>query len=183
VSPDLNPYAPPGTDEGHLGALAAAGGSYTLSGTTLVAAKGTALPSLCVWSGEPPEGPRIQARLYWAPLWTVIFVFSPLLYLIVYFLARKKGDLSYCLGATARRRRKQALLLGGGGMVASLVLMVVGGSMNEPLLLLGAVVTFLFWMFFAILRGRVVHVTRIDADSIHLKLTPSATEAFARLRP
>ena len=130
-------------------------------------------------SGEHPAGVHVQKRLYWAPTWTVIFVLSPILYLLVYFIARKKGDLIYCLGPSARKRRRQALQFGGGGALLSLVTVFVAID-RWPGVSLIAMMVFLLLLIFALVRGRVVNVMRITKDTIHLKLRPEAAAAFAR---
>lgn len=178
MSHAMNPYAPPSVEgEGRRGAS----GTFSLKDNRLIAAKGAVLPAVCIWSGEEAVLPLINATLYWVPMWTIIFIWSPVIYLAVYFLVRKKALLTYGLGSAARKRQKQARIFGAGGMAVSALAMIVGIVLDSGALLIFGPVTFLFCLLFFMIRRRVIHVLRIDADSVHLRLRPAAAQAFSNL--
>ena len=173
-----NPFAPPRAE---LSLGRADASAFRLEGQVLVAKRGAVLPDLCLWGGHNEGTERIHQTLVWAPPWTAILVFSPLIYIIVYFIVRKRGELAYALGPAARARQRQAWQYGAGGMLLSAAIMALGLAVPAaggavalaPLLFLVALVVFL-------VRRRVVQVERIDKEYIRLKLPPEAAAAFAR---
>jgi hypothetical protein len=175
----VNPFAPPQTDVLH-GPPAAGGRAFTVEGRTLVVRRDELLPQLCIWSGEPTSEPRTPTKLYWAPTWTVIFVISPLIYILVYLIARKSAYVSFAVGPEARERRRQGLIAGFVGLPASLALFFIGASLNAPLLMLISPIAFLVVLVFAMVRARVTHVIRIDREHVHFRLRKPAADAFAR---
>lgn len=112
----------------------AGGALHLVNGNTLVAEKGSTLPPLCLWNGEPCTAGRKTTNFAWAPVWVWIFAVSPLLLLAVYLLARKRGELSYCLGTTAQGRQRQVRWLLGGAVLLGLPLVAIGVSLRLRLL-------------------------------------------------
>jgi hypothetical protein len=121
-----NPYQPPEEDDALVGREPGAGDFRVVNGDTLVAEKGAVLPAICLWNGEPCSAGRRETNFAWAPSWTLIFIVSPLLYVLVYLLVRKRGRLSYCLGTEAQGRRKQALMLAVGAPLGGVALGLSG---------------------------------------------------------
>lgn len=174
----MNPFAPPEADDPR--ALLSGEGRFRVQGNTLIVERDATLPALCLFTGEPTLGQRERRRLAWAPPWTAVFVISPLLYLVVYLIVRKRAWLDYALSERARARRRSGILTLFGGMAAAVVLGFAGGLANMPLLLVFAPVLFLIVLIVGMIRGRVLQVTRIDQTHVHLKLRPETAQAFAR---
>jgi hypothetical protein len=186
VSNLANPYEPPAGDEsdepesavvrGHV----AGGALHLVNGDTLVAEKGSTLPPLCLWNGEPCTAGRRTTNFAWAPGWVWIFVVSPLLLLVVYLLARKRGELSYCLGTTAQGRQRQVRWLLGGAVLLGLPLVAIGVSLRLHLLVACASLASFVAVLAAVVQSPTLRVVRIDERNVHIKLEPGAAAAFAR---
>lgn len=174
----MNPFAPPEADDPR--ALTSGGGRFRVQGNTLIVERDATLPALCIFTGEPTLGQRERRRLAWAPPWTAVFVISPLLYLIVYLIVRKRAWLDYALSERARARRRTGLRTLFGGIVAAIALGFVGGYAGVPLLIVFSPFVFLIVLVVGMVYGRVLQVTRIDQAHVHLKLRPEAAQAFAR---
>jgi hypothetical protein len=178
---EVNPYAPPASDStGYLGTSQT--GAYRIEGDLLIAAKGATLPPICVWSGEPAAGPGSPRQLVWAPMWVYVFAVSPLLFVIFYFIFRKKGTLDYSFGARALARRKNAIIIGVGGSVLAVAFFTIGLVAELPAIVPIATLTLLVSILVGSVRARLFTVARIDAEHIHLKLRPDALRAFAAAR-
>lgn len=146
----------------------------------LIVEKGTALPDLCLYSGEPTVGKRVTKKLWWAPpTLALLIVVSALIYLIVYFIVRKSGTIEYSLSEDARNRRTSGIVVGFGGVALSFVLLAVAAEQNSGGMILGALALMILALVFGILRARVIHVARIDHTHIHLRLRPETAQAFA----
>lgn len=181
-----NPYEPPAAGEsnatepvvvrGHV----ANGALHLVNGDTLVAEKGSTLPPLCLWNGERCSEGRKTTNFAWAPGWIWIFVVSPLLLLIVYLLARKRGELSYCLGTTAQGRQRQVRWLLGGAVLLGLPLVAIGVSLRLHLMVAFASLASFVAVLAAVVQAPSLRVVRIDERNVHIKLEPSAAAAFAR---
>ena len=174
-----NPFAPPRAELSL--SVRTDASAFRLEGQVLVAKRGAVLPDLCLWGGHTEGTERMHQTLVWAPPWTVILVFSPLIYIIVYFVVRKRGELGYALGPAARARQREAWKYGAGGMLLSAAIMALGLAVPAA----GAAVAlsplvFLIALVFFLVRRRVLHVARIDKEYIRLTLTPEAAAAFAR---
>ena len=176
-----NPYRAPSEDEAYRADRAYRGDSFQLiEGGTLVAPKGAVLPPICLWNGERCSAGRRETNFAWAPWWTLIFIGSPVLYLIVYFLVRKRGLLSYCLGAQARRRRELTTKLLVGGVVVAVALVAIGVSSHVPLIIGVTCVAFIAVLITSVVLAPSIKVVRIDEHNVHVKLRPEAASAFPR---
>src|SRR5258708_23351271 len=112
----FNPYAPPqALPSGFQGGFTSQPQGWQLDGDRLVVQKGAVLPPLCVWTGAPTAGMRIQRKLVWMPPWTAIFAISPIIYLALYFILRKTRPPDIALSHAARKRRPHPIFLRLGG--------------------------------------------------------------------
>ncbi len=176
----LNPYAAP-KDSTELPAGSHAHGDYRIEGDLLVVEKGASLPDICIYSGERGDS-RVQRKLQWAPPWlAVVVVISPLIYLILYFIMRKTGEIDFALSPAARARRQTGIWVGVGGSILSLLLVFAGiAGESVGLAVLGG-----FGFLIAIIVGAVmanlVRVQKIDERYIYLKPKSAVLAAFARL--
>jgi uncharacterized membrane protein len=176
----FNPYAPPQARPAPLPGSFGVPQGWRLDADRLVARKGAVLPAICIWTGLPTEGMRVRRKLAWAPPWIAIFALSPIIYLIVYFIVRKTGDLDYTLGEAARKRRRAAVVVALGGLAAAIALVVAGIGLEMQMLVVVAIVAFVVAAVTAAVLGRTMQLVKIDKEFIYLKLPPAAAEAFAR---
>ncbi len=182
----INPYAPPRAiapfAAGDLSALSAGelAHGWRLEADRLIARKGTVLPPICIWSGAPTSGMRVRRTLSWAPTWIAILALSPIVYLVVYLLVRKTGELDYALGEAARKRQRAAAIIGGGGAIVAGALGFAGAEFDLPLLIVMATGLFLVAFVAALVLARAIRPVKIDKEFIYLKLPPRVAEAFAR---
>jgi hypothetical protein len=83
-----------------------AAGQFERDNLQLIVRSGAVLPPLCVKTGEPvsAEG-MVTKTISWSPIWVVvIFLASPLIGLIVYFIVRKRCEITYGLSATMKSK-------------------------------------------------------------------------------
>lgn len=180
-----NPYEPPAADEPNATEPAVASGVVAIglqlvNGNTLVAEKGSQLPPICLWNGEPCSAGRRTTNFSWAPGWVWIFAVSPLLLLVVYLLARKRGELSYCLGKGAEGRQRQARTLLGMAALLGVPLLAIGLSQHVFLLVSLASLVIFVSLVAAAVQAPTLGVARIDERNVHIKLSSDAAAAFAR---
>jgi uncharacterized membrane protein (DUF485 family) len=176
----MNPFQPPAEDSPHHARSGRRGGRYFVDGQLLIAEKGAALPDLCLYNGQPTRDARVNKELVWAtPAIAVLVVISPLIYLIVYFIVRKKAALEYSLSEEARGRRTSGIVIALGGFVLSFILIGAAASEDVPLLIPGAVLLMLVTLIVGLVRSRVINIVKIDQTHVHLKLRPETAQAFA----
>ena len=97
-SDDFNPYAAALTDP-DLDGLGFSSDPKTpvgvggwRDGDLLVISEGAKLPDRCVKCNQPAEGYLLQRKLNWhEPTWYLLVIISPLLYIIVALIIRKKA--------------------------------------------------------------------------------------------
>ena len=107
-----NPYAPPMADLDNSPRLAEISDGWR-DGDLLVVPKGAELPDHCLKCNAPAQGYRFKRTLYWLhPTWFILFLMSPLIYILVYLIIRKKGKATAGLCVLHRKRRRRAILLG-----------------------------------------------------------------------
>lgn len=173
--PAMNPYAAP--THGQMGATAAPGApgqDFWRQGDVLVCRKGAHLPDLCLATGTPTGGNMVLKKLQWYPPWIgALVIISWPIALILMFVMRKKGDLTYYLSSEAQAKRKKALMIGGGVLALSVLLFIVGASAEAIPLFLLAFVGFLAGIIVMAAVGVPYRVQKIDNEFIHLKLKPA----------
>lgn len=106
-----NPYAPPMAELDNTPRLATAGDGWR-DGSLLVVPKGAELPDRCLKCNAPAQGYRFVRTLSWlSPVW-IILLLSPLLYIIVYLILRKRGRVAAGLCQRHRKLRGRAIVIG-----------------------------------------------------------------------
>jgi hypothetical protein len=101
---DDNPFRAP--MEMHPFSTPVSSGQFERDDMQLIVRSGAVLPPFCVKTGEPvsAEG-MVTKTITWSPIWVVvIFLASPLIGLIVYFIVRKKCEITYGLSAAMKSK-------------------------------------------------------------------------------
>jgi hypothetical protein len=161
MSNEWNPYAPPTRAADSSAHLAT---SYRREGDSIVIpASGAVLPPRCV-KCNAPGAQQLKRRLFWHPPgYYVLAALSPLIYVIVALIVRKKAEVSVFLCERHRTLRRTGILVGWLGSIACLGGMVVLIE-REPLLGVLALLAFFGCVVVGALLARVVIPKRIDKE-------------------
>jgi hypothetical protein len=171
-----NPYAPPqaaldgpiGSSQGQV--------TWQLQGDLLIAQKGSVLPNICIFSGQPTEGQRVNRKLQWSPQWTIML--GGVLFMLIF---RKTGYLDYALGEVGRKRKKSAILMVLAGVGAMVLAIAIGVAAEQPAMIAVGTLAFFVLMVVGLVRAQPFRLLKIDKTHIHIKLRPEAAQAFARV--
>lgn len=130
-APNFNPYAPPSAD--WVSAPAGVGPGmqqWWFEGETLVVPKGGTLPlDRCVKFGTPADDKPVTRTVQWMhPLIALSVLISPLIMIILYFIFRKTGQITYGQSEQLRKRRSLGLAL----ILGPLLLFGLAFVMPEP---------------------------------------------------
>lgn len=123
----LNPYAPPQSNpQSPVMApheqMFAAGGVWR-AGNLLVMQKGASLPHRCL-ACNGPVSVQFPKKMYWHHPGLYFLVISPLIYIIVALIVRKKADLVLPLCAEHAEKRKKSATIGSLLITFGLLLML-----------------------------------------------------------
>jgi hypothetical protein len=176
----INPYLPPRSEW----VPGPAPGTSThqqwwFEGETLVVPRFGSLPTdLCVKTGQPTQHPPVTRKLVWVHPLVAISIVSPIIFIILYLIFRRTGELTYGVSPEFIKRRRigVGLIL---GAIALFVLSIV--TMNEDamfgalvLLVVGAIAGFVLMTPF--------QVRKIDHQLIRLKIDDRFRQALAARR-
>ncbi len=169
---EFNPYAPPTSGaigiEHHLDEPDLAWRDRKI----LVVRKGAELPDLCIKCNAPAEGFRFSRTLSWLKsIYIVVFLISPILYVLVYFLVRWKGKVTVGLCPRHRRRRTRAIALGWLTALAGFGTLFITGIVSsnyQGAVILTGVVLLLGGVIGGAFGSRVLTPTKIDKNFIWL---------------
>jgi|GEM_PF-1240525 len=182
----VNPYAPP---------TAAASGhpmpsgpslDYFREGNDLVVRKESALPEICLRTGEFTQGRLRTKKLSWIPPWTiVVFVFIRLIGIICMLVARKTANLTFALSEQAEAKRKQSIMIGIGVAAVGFVMMIAGivleSDAGAAAAGLGGLAMFVGIILAAVLN-RPFQLRKMAGDYMYIRLKPVALDAFEAYR-
>jgi hypothetical protein len=168
-----NPYAAPKADPlvkdvHHDSAISA-----WRDGRLLVVRKGAELMDQCLKCTAPTEWPRdrFSRNLSWhKPFWILVFLLSPLIYILVFFAVRWQGRVTVGLCPAHRRKRMRAILLGWIAALAGLGLIINTGLLyrTQPIALAAGILLSLFGMIGGIVGSQVLVARRMDRNFIWL---------------
>jgi hypothetical protein len=107
----------------------------------------SSFPQRCYKCNQATEEPPKKRKLSWhSPVFFILVLLSPVIYIIVAILVRKRATIDVHLCAQHARRRKVCIILGWSGVILGLLMCFVG---------LGGDMDWLFWL------GALVFVTSI----------------------
>ncbi len=177
----FNPYQAPVHDEPFNPALSADAANYSRQGDVLVVVKGASLPpEVCLATGERAEGKPVRKNLAWAhPALAIAIFFNLLIYLILYLILRKRGELSYGLSAEFKRRRMIGVLLAIFGPVLSVFVIAWGAGARDGEWALGlGALMMLATLIAGVIMAQPFRIQKIDATHIYLKVKPKVFAAL-----
>lgn len=128
---DLNPYAPPQSNP--QSAMMAphqqqyVGGVWR-TGDLLVMQKGASLPHRCLVCNQP-AAVQLPKKLYWHHPGLYFLAISPVIYIIVALIVRKKADLVLPLCAEHAEKRKKSATIA--ALLLTFGLVVMAGSCTQ----------------------------------------------------
>lgn len=145
----------------------------SVSGDTLVISSDSVLPSFCVKCGNPPADPRVRLTFSWHHPGYYILLISPIIYVIVALIARKRVKVAIPLCQPHKSIRKKrlwiaAVLLLGCIPVPAMFASYVSNEAADNLAVflgLGMFIAGLCFLAFA----SPLRPTSIDSSSAHLK--------------
>jgi hypothetical protein len=170
---DDNPYAAPKAEvlspDRHLESP----GEAWREGNMLVVRKGAELPDRCLKCNAPAEGFRFSRLLSWhRPIWFVLFLISPAIYVLVYFLIRWRGRVT--VGLCPRHREIRAWAIGLGwlaalvGLGSIFAISVIPDALIPLAILIGGTLM-LAGLIGGVLGSQVLVTKRIDKHFIWLR--------------
>ena len=158
-----NPYSAPAAP------FAAASESECYrDGKNFVVPFGADMPERCVKCDAPADLEKERNYSWHHPVWYLAFCLSPLIYIVVALIARKRARVAVGLCEEHRIRRRKLVWSGWGALavgVSSIFLSTndVGGAL-VPLLACGGLLLAIVLYFCA----RLLYATRITDEEIHL---------------
>jgi hypothetical protein len=148
--------------------------SYELywDGASLVTPRQVVLPDTCIKCGQPASVRKVQKVSWMHPAWSLLILVNLIILLIVYFVVRKTGSISYCLCAehAAQRKKKFAVtwVLAAAGFATIFGGIVATGSRSRatqdlvPFLVLGGIGLLLVALIWGMTAARTIWVTKVD---------------------
>lgn len=165
-----NPYAPPQARITARPAMPDDGSQVWRYGNRVLMTPNADLPLRCVKCNADAEQPVRPRTLYWHTPWLYLLILvSILIYIIVALIARKSISVSPGLCSEHRLLRRNVIL--GSWLAALAGIGLISGAIDQsswPLALLGAA-ALVGAIVFGMLKGRIIHATRIDQNRIELK--------------
>ena len=175
----VNPYAPPEHDP--LGAPVASGSAEGVyrEGDVLVVPSGATLPARCVQCNTPVEDHQEHRKLWWAPPWIFALVLiSWLIMLIVYFVVRKGGDVTYSLCPEHLQKRTQGRYIVLGSVGAMILFLVAGVAADSPLAAIFGFLLGIIGLIVGVVRSQVLKPMKIDKTHLRLKVGDAFLQSF-----
>ncbi len=166
-----NPYAPPKA-ELHESPRQPERTDGWRDGSMLVVPKGAELPDRCLKCNAPAQGYRFVRNLSWLnPLWFVLFLMSPLIYIIVYFILRKRGRVAAGLCQRHRKLRRRAIAIGWLTELAGIAVILIPlafSTWNPTIPVIGGIVLLLVGFVGGRIGAQVLIPKRINKEFIWL---------------
>jgi len=171
-----NPFASPSAQPG---APALAGdptldGEAWSEGETLFTSPEATLPLVCAKCGTREDVEHVALKAQWTPMWArLTIILSPLVYLIVFFIVRKRCKVQVGLCGTHRTQRLIGLVGGIGLILAGLAGMFLGVflDMHElvPIGMVGGLVVMIVGLVLAVVLAMPLKIVRVTKEYAEFK--------------
>jgi hypothetical protein len=186
---EVNPYAAPKADQYESDLAFDDHEVAYRDGKTLMVRKGAVLPDRCIKCNSPADGYQFTRTLSWhRSVYYLVFLVSPLLYVLIYFSVRWSGKVTVGLCQRHRARRRWAITLGWLGSLIGLGLLIAAAFLEgaardlAPFAGVGGVVLWFASMIGGIIGASVLNPTKIDKNFIWLKkVSPAYLDTFPEL--
>lgn len=173
----INPYAPPKSDWVQAPTpTTLTPHQWWFEGDSLVVLRSGSLPTdLCIKTGLPTQEPPIKRKLQWIHPAFAISVISPIIFIILYLIFHKKGELTYAISREFIKRRNtgRALLIG------SIVLLVLSFVTQSGVAIGVAAVIFVICLIAGLVMTIPFQIRKIDKERIYLKVDDRFRQALA----
>jgi hypothetical protein len=164
---EFNPYAAPSA---RLAQVSEHEGQVWREGGEVVLTRGSDLPPRCVKCNGSVHEPVKQRTLSWHTPWLLLLILVGLLiYIIVAAIASKRVVLSPALCDEHRAARRNVLIGAWLGFLIGFGLIFAAVDQSSGALGLLAALLMIGSLVFGMVKGRIVHATRIDQYRIRLK--------------
>jgi len=164
-----NPYAPSAASLRSKD-IPAPGSHAWRDGKLLVVKLDGSIPKRCVRCNEPVDAPIKARKVYWhhPSIYFTIFL-SPLLYVIVAVIARKKAVVAPGLCPEHSKRRQRIMMFNLLGIALGIGAIFVGASIDRPELLSLGILAVLVALILLAIFTRIVTPKHIDKEFVRLK--------------
>lgn len=166
---ELNPFQAPQYNEVLAPEISTQ--QQQVDGKFLVVRSGAVLPPYCVKTGLPvAETEKITRKLTWTPIYVlIVFVISRLIGIILYFVVRKRCDITYSLAPAVKRKNKITQW-----SVFFIVLGCVGGiflgsSLNSGALIFASIVLLLVALIVLLISNSHLSATKHENGKFWIK--------------
>jgi hypothetical protein len=138
-------------------------------GKTVVSLHDASLPQRCVKCNAPADPPTKVRAVYWVnPLLYLVFLISPLILIIIYYIVRKKADVDPGLCEAHKKRRGYGIAGAWLSFLGGLALMFAGIAADSPAAALLGVLLLVVALVLGMTFGRLIHVKKITKDEVRL---------------
>jgi hypothetical protein len=146
-------------------------------GKVLMVRKGAALPDRCLKCNAPADGYRFTRNLTWLhPNWVIVFLLSPIIYVIIYLILCARGKVSVGVCPEHRKKRTRAILWGWLIALAGVGSFFAAGALPEnlvPVAIIGGFVLLFAGLIIGAVKSRILVTKQIDKHFIYLtKVSP-----------
>ena len=149
--------------------------TYGVNGQQLVITHRAVLPGVCVKTGTPAHE-KLKKEFMWAPPWLILTVLaSPVIYVILFLIMRKKMTIELPLSAEYAAKRKRNVMISNIMIIVCLIITIAGiyltvtdRRINDTMSVIygsSILVGFLGMLIFAVVKssvGAVLKPTKID---------------------
>ena len=138
--------------------------SYALfrEGNCIVMAQKAVLPDRCVKCNAPAYGRRLKRRLFWhPPLYFLLVLVSPLVYIIVALIVRKTATIEIGLCDRHRQARVFAIIAGWFAVALAVTASIATG---DPMIIVISALAALIVLIWAAVVAAVVAVKRMEHE-------------------
>lgn len=135
----------------------------------VVLGKDVSFPDRCVCCNEPANGFKLKRDLSWHPPAYYILAISPIIYVIVAMIVRKKATIYIGLCEMHRSARKRTILIASLAAILGLLLFILAAVVESGWLVLAGLILLFGGGIFGAVKGPIVSSTRIDNNLIIFK--------------
>ena len=147
-------------------------------GNRLVARDGHVLTDFCICCGGAPTGKPMKRVYQWhPPLIYIVLLISPLIYIIVALIVRRRLTLHLSACQPCRKRRRMKLAVGWLVFFGSIAVAVLGGAHDRGWMIASGLLAWIVSCFWLALAARLLVPARIENQFGWFKRAPQSVVA------